>query len=275
MAEFKLTLIFNAERRGWTESFYMDYSSYATADVAAQALLEKRIPLLGIGAKVEAYRLSDIAVAGDALLYTPPVNNVINNQTQLVRDVPEVAALARIQATDNYRRQLWLRGIPDDWASWNQTVGVWNVDPDFKAKFDAFAAILTNRQFKVYAISKAPADVRSIKITNLTTVVTATEISAPGHTFVVGDKVRVKGCKGVNASLVNGVWDVFAVTLDTFTVRNNIPPGTAYFYSGGGVAMRQFKKMFQIDRCTFERIAKRDTGRAFFVPRGRRKAGKK
>src|SRR5262245_14297741 len=123
MPTYQVTFIFNSERQGWAETFYFTGSSSDAAMAAALPVGQARIKLLGNTHQLEAIRVSDVNILGDS-----KVDESLNNQNIITvpsgaRDNVSSAVLGRATAEDKYRRQIWVRGMPDAYTQYDPATG--------------------------------------------------------------------------------------------------------------------------------------------------------
>jgi len=290
MADFQVTFIFNAERQGWSEIFYWTGSSHTDALAAALPVGTARLALLGSTHQLEAIRISDVDILGDSLPDVSLNNQNIDTSAARAHDVPSVAVLGRASAENLYRRQIWVRGMPDKFIEFDPKTGktLLKQTAAFTAAWDTWSSSLIQKGFELRVNNKAtPIQVITGVLVSQGDGLTA--IRCPAHGYKAGDMVRIKGCKFANPpgatldpqgkSLVNGLWQVRDIVnapppaaqlnpVDWFEIPSEFGPITPAYVSGGKAQKRVtvFKK---IDSMIYLRAAKRDTGRAFFVPRGR------
>ena len=113
---YKLTYFVNCEKQGFTESWYGTADSADLAMKAAKGAAQDRANCIGQPAFIEAIRVSDETVLGDALIDFTPFRNNQAATIGTARDQAAAAILCRAQAQNNlYRRQLWMRAVPDNW----------------------------------------------------------------------------------------------------------------------------------------------------------------
>jgi len=120
---FKVTLVFEAASRGWTESYIYSSSGDAHGPVEGPTvrLCKARALLLGDGGFIKAYRISKEGTGPDALLrykrFESPAFDVPLANGQLragPRAQPNVALLVKCaDSTESKRKNIFLRGIPD------------------------------------------------------------------------------------------------------------------------------------------------------------------
>lgn len=271
MATYKITFIFGADKQGWSELWYVDANDIQTAGLRGLEVASSRKGLLGTGSVLEAIRVSDEAIRNDSLIQlTPPVaaGPGVGNA---IRDTPGNAWLCRIQAGALYRRQLWLRGIPDSWIVWDQTLRKYEIPAILQARFDAFRDALVAKTFRIRATEKSPT-VNPLKpITAIAADPSGVwKMTSPVHGLANQDYVRISGTKGSNVKQFRGIWQIFGVTADTFFIPLVVVPTSPVWYIGGGMVQRRTTSYKVIDGGTLLRPALRRTGRAFFVPAGRR-----
>ena len=271
MAIFKATMIFNAGRQGWTESFYLTAADYASADPRMIALAAARIPMLGLGASLEAYRLSNEAIFGDAL--TVPYSYGDNGSNAgLARDVANTCALMRVQATDLYRRTVTIRGVPDEWVYYTVADNSMSLKRELLQAMTVFGIALVTNSFQIKSVSKDDADVALKKLDNATVdpVKGVRIVPLGGNNYANGDVVRISKARGTNMQFVNGTWTVTEAGALDFFIRSYPPNPPGILYLDSGEIRRKRPAYTNINRASPLRPASRKTGRAFFVPRGRR-----
>lgn len=273
MATFLTTLIFNATKNGWSENWYWTGADHASAQAAALVLASARQKLLAQGVILEAVRTSDVAILGDSVIALAPAIPAAGKPA-LARDNASNAWLSRINAGALYRRQLWLRGIPDDWIEFNAD-GTPKPPPAALGKvFDAYVLALTKGPFQLKVIDKGPGSpLTSILVVAADVPTGLTKVTANGHGLANFDFVRIKGAKGVNASLLNGVWQIQDVTANTFVI--GLPAAdlaTINYVTLSGKVQKRATTYVNVTSGVILRGGTRKTGRAFFVSPGRRRA---
>lgn len=274
MAIFQLTFIFNAGRQGWSELFYVDRETGAEASASANAVGAKRKALIGKGTILEAIRVSNVDVFSDSFVDFSVGNTPSPFTADLVRDNPSNGWLVRCEAGTLYRRSMWLRGIPDVWIRFDSTDFRPIIDPGLLSNFDSWAAKAVTEGFKMRAFDKGVANPRK-QITDLLFdgANGVIRVTVPGHGYSTNDQVHISTPKGQNAKQAKGVWSVMAPTTNTFDIRPK--SGTVFLgpiiYTGSGLSHRQQFIYPTLNGYYLTRPAKKDTGSAFFVPRGRRR----
>lgn len=290
MPTYKVDFIFNSERQGWDESFYTTVSSSDLAIANAITVGQARIKLLGNQNQIDAIRVSDVDILGDSV-----VDESLSNQNDRIdaataRDLVAVSVLGRATALNKYRRQIWVRGIPDKFTEFDPATGKSKLRETaaFLTPWNAWVAQVIGKGYQLRVINKdtpfKPVTGVLVNPRNGQTV-----IRAPGHGYAAGTMIRIKGCKFANKpgdtldengkSLVNGVWQVRDVEQPALPAPP-FPPADWFeipslfgdvvpAYVSGGKAQARIPTYVPIDFMTYSRSAKRDTGRAFFVPRGR------
>src|SRR5262245_37439972 len=182
MPTFQTTFIFNAERQGWSETFYWTGTSADNAIANALPVGQARIGLLGNTVQLESIRVSDVAILGDSL-----TDETLNGQNTSVaaagaRDTVSNAVLGRATAENIYRRQIWIRGMPDAFIIYNPATGksMLNESPAFIQAWNVWATALVGKGFQLRVIDK------STPLKPITGVVVSkgdglTAIRCPGH----------------------------------------------------------------------------------------------
>lgn len=111
MPLYRVNFLFKHPLGGWSETYFTEEPSITSASVNAFILAPLRGKLLGVGADLIAYRVSDEGVTGDSEVTNNPAYTRI--LPSAASDTPWQTALCRLNATPIYRRHLALRGIPD------------------------------------------------------------------------------------------------------------------------------------------------------------------
>lgn len=270
----RATLIFNDAKAGWSETWYKaNVPSLTDGLKDAQKLAKARGALVGLQASIEAVRVSDEAENRDSLLDFNP-DHVSKEAESKSSDTPWNCFLARVSAGSRYRRSVYLRGIPDDWIQRSLVEDTqFTMVEAFVKAWTAFGKHLVDNNWCIRALSRE-ADTPEVKITDIRRaagdVNIWTEVVAPGLNVTAGDHITVRGAKG---TLLKGAYPVFSSNANVVTIKR--PMDEKDNYVGGGMARKRVYALFPVTDYELIRPAKRDTGRAFFVPRGRRSARRK
>lgn len=265
----KVTLFFEMGKHGWSESFLHNSNNHANAEVAADRLLQVRVPIMAKQAACTYIRISDIAVKGDSRVIIP-VPGGVKGQLSSDCDVPWNSALVRCDAGPLYRRHVWVRGVPDDAVT---------VQADGKVKYDsALQQAAWNKYFNelvvggwvMKALNKNQATVSVWSATTASPIVVTTLVA---HGFQPGQKVTIDRGKGM--TYINGVWTVGAVTALTYELVNSNPPALPLYQLNTARARLHVDTFEDIDKAEIIRLVHRQTGRPFDSSRGRRSARRK
>lgn len=276
MPFYQLSFIFNAERQGWSETWYTEAATRGLAMQKARLVADKRLCLVGAGVKMDAVRVSNVAEFKDALIDYGVGNTPCKDTSILNRDLPSMAWLARCSAGGGPARSIWLRGIPDEWVKFKLEVGfIPEIPPLLVQSFTQWAETCVQNGFLLNALDKVTHQEKEISNLAVTLGEGKCTVTSPNHGIPNLKKVRIRNCKGTNASNANGEWITFNVTQDTFEIRSPTAFAAAIAYIGGGLVRRQEKQFVAATEFQLVRPAQKDTGRAFFVPRGRRSVKRK
>jgi hypothetical protein len=265
---WKIDFIFNGGRQGWSETWYKfgDGLTYDTVFI----------------------RVSSMSVVGDSLPRSKPPTFVDPQTSANPRGIVEKAWLFRATAGSGgglYRRQVWLRGMPDAWSDWDAQTGRAKVPDLLNDKIKAFrdALILKNFSLRVLDKTVAPKTIKNVTIQNGAYVITTDLAHGLGTSYTDVDgvprrtRIRISGAnfagndlEVANGKHINGVTELSAVTNDTLTaVKAPLDEATPIQYVGGGRLVSQVYVYVPVVDLVRIKLAKKDTGRAFFVPRGR------
>lgn len=267
MASQKITYLFNADRQGWSESWYVSKASVRAALDAADAARQARMDLLGQGATIEAVRASDVAVPQDANYYYYPGGSPTSGPG--ARDNPTNAYYVRVFATELYHRQMWMRGMPDSWCEWSVTLNRYVFTALMGIRINAFFAKAIENGFQLQTVLRGAA----APFFRATTVAAGADgnaqLTVPGLAVDTASQVYFKAGVKSNVKYLNGRhWPY------------NIAPGGGTFqipmayvqglpYKGGAEARKVGTGYINVTGHVPLRPGSRRVGRAFFVPAGR------
>lgn len=271
MAVYKCTLIFNQDRNGWTETYYTIAATFAQATSYLDTMVAYRQTMLGKGSALEAYRLSDENVIGDALLRPIPWTDADGKAG--VTDTPWNSALIRLEAGSLYRRSLFLRGLPDEWIQKDDVTFRDKLIPDFRSALDKFFQAITSlRPFHLKVLKKDNVSPNGVAITTLSAdpVDNYTICTAPLHECQTGQKCLIRKFIGPDAGLLNRSWNVISVDGDAVKISLKFASMQAPLDNYNGKIIARNTDYVPITLARFMRFTSRKTGRAFFVSRGRR-----
>jgi hypothetical protein len=279
---FKGTFSFLELGFAWSESWYLSADSLQNAWDKMDAVAERRAETIGSGALLNAIRVTDTTTPRVAL--TKPVNypGPPDSATTTI-DTPYNGIYVKVQDTNRlYRRQMWLRGIPDTWIMYDQITKNPIINALATQAINRFnvRAIANQLLLKVITADLTANPRKTVANISLQAVSNLFLITAPGHGFATAQYVRVKNCKGSNLQVasggvvrgVNGVWPVTVVSPDTFTIPLTGSPTNPPVYTGGGYAQARPIQYVPIRYVDYIRFAKRDTGNPSGRVRGRRRA---
>lgn len=275
MPNWKVTYLFRAATSGWTESWYVQNTDPNPTLLAVQinTVLRARFTCLGQGVFTQGTRVVDDDNPG--LSWPQPLPETYGNQYQPANepaDNPTSCIDARFNAgAFQYHRIMNMRGWPDLWI-YRHPISLnmgWTADAETGMRF--YLAALQTARFLMKVIDKDPLSVNAKPVRNVTWAGGLTTITSPAHGFAAGDSIRVSKVKGPTAPLVaKGVYQIESVTLNDFSFPAP-DPGVPIIYTKGGIVRRRRMTYVRIDEGYLFRVSKRDTGRAFFLPLGRRR----
>lgn len=284
MAVFKCTYIFNGGKTGWSESWYTQQpsdvqdamSEFATTVGARQALL-------GYPNYIEAIRVSAVNSGLVPALRTFPKPRIPLAPvpvTSLTDSTYNAIAVRFNDQSGDYRRTMFLRGVPDSWISYNVAgQPIWSAV--MTKLLNAWLQLAFARALKLswQAVNRADTGVTSrLPVTGLSFVPESFVFyTCESHGFLPGDQVRVAGLKGSNLMMLppskgtpNGIGIVSTVPdPNTFSLglRSDQFGPTPALYTVGYALKRSvvYPILYNWEPLGFTR---KQTGRAFFVPAG-------
>lgn len=296
MSNTAITLLFDAAKYGWSETYFKQ-GTISDADPLVVPLAQARLKLCGIGVNLTAVRLSQDDVRGDSRLrqlnYVTAIDagpgagfgddqpnpgggggagrQQVFPAVQTPSDFPFVAALVRSESTPLYRRMTYLRGNPDTVTRFN--------DPVLSA-----AWLLALRELRDYlivskmgfmVIDRSPGSNPIREIDSMIVednaggkrVIAVTTSNA--HGFKLGEFVRISGLKLPKA--LNGTHQVIALDgVNTFVIDGTGLPLGRVLIDGKPVVLHRRDRLAEFTGMEWQRFVSRKTGRPFDSPRGRR-----
>jgi len=272
MATFACTFIFNWARQGWSETFYHTDSDIDTAMNAAILLSGSRYPLLGKPAYLEAIRVSDVAVLRDSKVHFPSVNQ---STSSLTADTVSNAWLVRIESGALYRRSFFLRGVPDSWIQYTPEAALPIIAGAFASAFTTFREQLINGNWQLKVFDKVAGAAQAVDVLALEQSLlgwVTVSLAVPAG-VVPGQTVRLAGFDHVNTAtkkLLNGTHKVVSIEASDITINlkwaDLVSPSDFIM----GKLYRHITTYVAITKANLVYPRARQTGRAFFVPAGRR-----
>jgi len=284
MPQYKIDYIFALGKQGWDESWYLIAgTAKAALEAATGAKLTTRLGLTGSECEVEAVRVSNIAIWGDSLQkgYAP---KVAAGKAKLTADIPGVSMLLRVEATDLYRRPWLVRGVPDEWIGVDPASGRPGfADPaGVNNAVQAFAkAATTTPEFQLKVLKKGTGferiylqDVSFVSPTDHTLLFS----TRGNHGLSSGDPVLISRVQWtgsvIGGASPNGRFVVApagGLGPAQFTVEH-LEGANDFAYVKGGSVHKIATDFVDVTDIIPMRPGTRRTGRALFVPAGRRRA---
>jgi hypothetical protein len=276
------TYFFSQGGFAWSETWYVAATSLDDAWEKMNSAADRRAEMIGSGALLFAIRVTDVDQPRVSL--TKPVNYPgPPDSAATTVDTPYNGIYVKVQDTNRfYRRQMWLRGVPDSWIMFDQVTKAPIINALATQAINRFQTRAIGFQFRLRVINADVASNPRRNITAISLVAMANNflITAPGHGFATGNSVRIKNCKGSNLQVatggvvrsVNGVWPVTVLTADTFSIPLVGSPTNPPVYNGGGYAQNRPILYIPVRFVEYQKFAKRDTGNPSGRVRGRRRA---
>lgn len=267
MPDYYGSHIFNWRARGWSENFLISTDSSDAAFQSLELLANLRRVMLAAEVTLEALRISDIAIDGDAEVRRVNYDGQGGSQDLAVINI-ESSAKIRCGTSSKAYRLVDLHGFPDDWVEDNAVKQISEPTAIFRQHLDAYAAGLINRDYRIEAIDKSlpkrGVHAANVDPDNANRTVFYTVLP---HGMAVGDTCKLYGLPRYPWCKFFPRLTVTAVTELTFTVAVTKPDAS---FPTTPIYVRKIVETLQpIVTAAFAVLGKRDVGRAFFVPRGR------
>lgn len=270
--DVKVNLIFEQDKAGWSETWY-NTAGVTIEDVSERLVIPlatARQNLCAKTCKIVHARLSDESINGDGVF--PKVLAIVGATTlSVLGDPPFSGLVCRSESTSLYRKSTTLRGLPQGLMveDWKDTP----IYPAWKKRFDVWSKILTtvDNGWSLRVREKNnPAFTWPITgVINDPAAPGLLRITAPGHNFPNGSKVRLSGLKFSHSQVVKGVFQVFNSQPGEFSIVHLPLDG---FYNGFGKAKLVEYVYRPITSNRLMRTSSRKVGAVFGGFRGRRSA---
>jgi len=273
MPKFKTTFLFNQSRFGWTEVWYREASELKAMEVPSAVLAAARSVLLGRGSRIEAIRMTSVDKPYKRKLQKfKAAESTWGGET----DQAPAAILARLYDKDViYSRLVTLRGCADNDIKIDANGNPAAFSGFTEGVFQDFVQALKAGGWTWKARGKTGVGGMLIQITDIVIKGSGRlAFAIPGFAGAVGSFFDVTGSKGNGEEVANGKHQVHAVVGNEVETRTVPPPGTTFADIELGFARAITVDWPIPDSGELLRPGKRDTGRAFFVSRGRRPASK-
>jgi hypothetical protein len=273
----KVTFILNAGRQGWTYTFYRQDADPKTAVRNCTGLKGALSNCMGIGSMVEAVRATNMDEPQVSVLREFAVPAMPSPPDPLwARDQAAAGLLYRLTSAQGYHRPLILRCPPDSWIQYSTNLNVSAQGAKQAVNVGIVRDYLTDGTWFLNVIDKSSLAVNEQKITAVATVPgnpNQTLITAPGHSILPTELFRIAKMNGVGWTTLRGTYRCRGLIGQEIIIDH--VPADPLEYLGGGVT-REINMIY--DEIAFltgqGRAITHKTGRAFFVPRGRRAAQK-
>lgn len=278
MAKFKLDLLLRQLDAGASEVYYIETENRTTAKEIGDELAAIRIALSPEIASVQGYRITPLAPtgipSGKQRTYNKEAAAIVG-VAGTTRSEQDVSYIVQHSSTDEeVAATQHLRFVPGEWVVYT-AAGVWTPIVPFPANSTNYINELTSGSFFMRrfngSLETNPNSSRVAQVKfdpdGLMSVVLEDEIDS----LLPGQRVKIIGYKGIHGRCVNGFYHVLGITgLEVFLdkVSCDFKASTS---PGAGASLFLESYLFTaIARTVFVDLGKRDTGRSFFLERGRR-----
>lgn len=274
----KFTMLFNFAQTGFSESWYYNGSppggSLPLLSGDFKALADARTLMSAKYVDIVGCRLSD--TENPRMTMTQFLFSKF--QGSAAPDVASNAWMALVRGVAlRGRRQLWLRGIPDDQIEWDAGAQRWLPQGSIASALTNYQNVLKAGPWRMRVVQSAKAAGAANKAINAIAPTAA------------GGGVELTGPAGVDpdtAQIVSGFKKPLGFLNGTYLPRTGftlsggkvvllnraLSAFQALGYVGGGAIRPQSFEYIAIDKVELEFPRERKTGRPFFGPRGRRSA---
>lgn len=259
MALNRTTWFFKVKNYGWTENFHIPVDDVPTVAARCRDLAPYRKSILANDAELVGVRISDDEIFRDSTFLNDPT--IVGPGTfPGTSDPAFTSLLCRFDASTLTRKNLYLRGIPDELVA----EGVFVNSVDWLPRFNAWRDRVITFGFGIKRLSLTSNpfyDVQSIGSDG-------TVLLAQTHTLTAGTKVHFTGVR-VTPKLPTVMTVFNPVTSSTFQLAQYAPRPTVL--PTGAKVRRYLFQIVPIISGSSERVVKKSTGRPFDTPVGRRR----
>lgn len=276
MPVYKLDLVFEANGRGWEETYYKNFDSpnFGAAATIAGTLASKRIALSGAPVVIKAYRVTDPlteGVQGEAFYFNPVYAAGGDAGANGASSPSASINVGWIVNAINRKRRIWMRGVWDDaitnFGQLNNAIyATWN------AKWVQWRTYVLQQGFGFMTTPRAGVRMR-------VTYTYAPGASVPTFTFSGDffDLAQVNTYQRVRFSKFNGSNSPLNRELVVWVLsRTSAEPATAIAagpMTNAGSALRYAAPVFYAaDNIGVERVGRRAPGAPLLLTPGRSKA---
>lgn len=279
---YRVTNLFNLGKQGYSITFFHslvgDINQGLLNDGASlgRALQDAMVPAVSW----EATRFQSIEAPRRTRLVRV-VGGQANLTSTSARDVTNTAWLVDVRSIDGLvRRQFWLRGVPDAQTEFDVGLNIWLPNPKLTRNFDTIKTLLTapNSPWRIPHVRPVDGLDTSTKLVSSAATTGLNKVSLvlvganPFDPF--NDDIIVAGFKKPN-SYINGVYRKRTWALGVGSVvelPRTALAGLAFVPTSTVTVRRRIYDYVQIGLFQTVEPRSRRTGRAFFVPLGRRSA---
>ena len=275
-----MSFLFNGLDRGFSETW--GYNS--TADIQAsdrqqiRVFAQLRTALCAPQWRCVAARIVDTSQLRVSELLSLEVSSKAGPFPQNA-DVPSTAWLLRATAANGAKRQVWLRGGDDEWITFDAVANRFIVSPELLKRVDKWKALffpIPGEGLSPWTIGRIGRSAQAGTDTQAVTAINTDALNRPTLTvaaapWTADENIIVSGFKKP-WSYLNGTYTPAAWQKAGLVVTLMKPVlGTFIAANFAGVRVRRRTvTLIRLNALDFVRAGSRRTGRAFFVPVGRR-----
>lgn len=287
MPTYEASMIFhNGGGQGWSETFYRTSNDSKAALDALAELADERVKILADNYWIQALRVSDVAISGDARLDRGDATDLLGGQNYAHGNAGagaywELAARVTLRINDLHRWKYFMRGLPQAWIG-NSGEEAASITGAGEAAVREYLANITNGEWEGRYQDDDPAlefkirDIQTQDPENYYQVIVAGDATPPGG-LSEGDTVNVllgrEKSKYPRLGGLQKAWDIgtFAGLVDTwaFTVLHTAPSTLLKYRGSGRVRVLNWAYGTIAETELDIQLSDRDTGRRLFLQAGR------
>lgn len=273
MAFFKYVFQFTQGAKGFSEVYYGESDSIDNATKIGSVILNRMCALRPPLTILRKVRVS--AVAGNRNS-VPLTFNRPGTSPLLDPDVAGTSAVCNLVSTaTGSRRQVALRGLPDDAISRNAANGLDEPQAQWQAYLTQFLRFLEEGRYMIRSLKKVGTS--GITLQNITSIVAVanagqvTVSTAAPMGVSTGAQVKLSQLDVKDWPGLNGIWTVVSATGNDFVIRYNFHTAGTFLITKGKCRNVDYDYgIINGSLSKFSHFGTRDTGRNPLGGRGRR-----
>lgn len=276
VAKWKCTFLFNLPKAGWSESWYIEKSQIREAVTPCKNLAAIRTGGMGNFGLIEAVRISSVDPPQISVIEVLNYKAGLTGSTDFADTPWQGIQVKMTDPNEKYQRTQLFRGVPDWWIARRTGDGQFDLQasPSILAWKNSIVTSLRSNGFLFRARSGEGAAGLTFPASNFTANGVGARITFDtAGPPAVGAFVTFKDVKdGNGVTQLKGSHKVRSVAGQTVTLETVVPSAANPASWTAGTHRLKLTEYFPVHFGQLQRPSSRDTGRPFFLRRGRQPA---